>query len=364
MKAIITPKYYFEQSLFSQEQKKIFHDSWVCVGLTSELSDNNDFLTTVIADIPVVLQNMKGQIKAFQNVCSHRFSIIQTEPKGNRPMVCPYHGWSYNEEGLPLGIPKKPLFEFSKEELHCLKLVEYSVATCGNLLFVKLANNDVTLEDYLGNFYAYIEEVSNSFGRLVDVNEMKIEANWKIVVENTLESYHVNLIHTDTFRKLGTSGLDFQFSKSHSLWSTDLKYAEDDKAVQVVHKPYKNRPFKINGYNHLLIFPNVLLSTTYGISFNISFVTPVSEAVSNFKSYVFTTRKNEEKKTSAVEEAYENSLKDFNRKVFAEDKFICEKVQIGVRSAPYSGELSEEEMRVCKFQQSYYNLLTQNESLH
>ncbi|QIL39197.1 aromatic ring-hydroxylating dioxygenase subunit alpha [Pedobacter sp. HDW13] len=358
MKAIITPKYYFEPSLYTEEQNKIFSTTWMFVGFTNDLANPNDFLTVEIAGIPVAVQNLKGEIKAFKNVCSHRFSIIHTEKSGNRPFVCPYHGWAYNEEGIPTGIPKKPYFEFSDEDLKCLRLEQYQLETCGTLIFIKIKPDEVSLRQYLASYYPLLEEMSNAFGELVDVNEMLIGANWKVVVENTLESYHVNLIHKDSFRKLGTSGLNFEFIDRHSAWNTGLKFEEEDSAVKAIHKPYKERPFVMRGYKHMIVFPNVLISSTYGISFNLSVVTPVDENTSLFRSYVFITKKDSGKEKGALEEAYENSLKDFNRTVFAEDKFICEKVQQGVKYTSYNGELSEEETRVCKFQESYKALMS------
>jgi phenylpropionate dioxygenase-like ring-hydroxylating dioxygenase large terminal subunit len=358
MKALISPNYYFDKAIFAEEQEQIFAKSWFFVGFVSDLANPNDFITVEVSGTPVVIQNFKGVIKAFKNVCSHRFSIIQTEKSGNRPFVCPYHGWAYNEFGLPTGIPKKPYFEFTDEEFECLKLVQYDVEICGSLLFIKLIKDDTSLAKFFGSYYSYIEEMSNAFGELVDVNEMLIDANWKIVVENTLESYHVNLIHKDSFRKLGTSGLDFEFVQKHSSWNTGLKFEEEDPAVKLIHKPYKDRPYTIKGYKHTIIFPNILISTTYGISFNLSVVTPVNENTSLFRSFVFVTKKNNEKAKSALEDAYETSLKEFNRTVFAEDKFICEKVQMGAKHTSHQGELSEEETRVCKFQENYKALMS------
>jgi phenylpropionate dioxygenase-like ring-hydroxylating dioxygenase large terminal subunit len=357
MKALISPESYYKQNIFDLESDLLFSKSWMFVGFSTELMENNDFVTTELSGIPVVVQNFKGNIKAFRNVCSHRFSIIQTEKSGNRPFICPYHGWAYNESGLPTGIPKKPYFGFSTEEIECLKLTEYQVARCGTLVFVKLIDDGVTLNDFLGSRFEEIETMSNSFGELIDCNEMVIDANWKIVVENTLESYHVNLIHKDTFRKLGTSGIKFDFEGAHSTWETDLKFAEEDKAVKTIHKPYKERQYSIPGYKHLLLFPNILISTTYGISFNLSVVRPIDAQSSSFKSYVFITKKDTLKEKGALEAAYEDSLKEFNRTVFSEDKFICQQVQLGVKYTPYPGELSEEEGRVVKFQEAYKSLM-------
>ena len=356
MKALIKPKEYFQSQVLNNEEKLLFSKTWSFVGFTKNLSQENDFVSLFIGGVPVVVQNIRGQIKAFKNVCSHRHSIIQTAENGNRPLMCPYHGWAYDKKGVPKGIPKKPLFKFSKEELECLKLKSYKLETCGSLIFVNLDDNSPTLQEYLGALYSEIKEITSGFGDLIDVNKITIKANWKILVENTLESYHVNLIHENTFKKLEAEGMEFKFEKDHSKWDALIKVKEDDKKVKRVHKPYQERPYKIDGYKHLIIFPNILISSTYGISFNLSSIVPIDEKSSVFTSYVFMTRTNEVEKTE-LQKMYEKSLIDFNRKVFNEDKEICEKVQIGVSYSNYDGELSEEEERVCEFQKAYKRYL-------
>jgi phenylpropionate dioxygenase-like ring-hydroxylating dioxygenase large terminal subunit len=353
MKALIKPNEYFEKRTYENEKTNLFSQVWNFVGFTSDFKEINDFIVSSVSGTPVVVQNLKGTIRAFKNICSHRHSIIQTTQKGNRVLMCPYHGWAYNEKGIPNGIPKKPLFSFTNEELECLKLEEYKIEICGSLVFVKIVKNDITLSDFLGDFYQEIEKMTNNFGDLIDINEIEIEANWKIIVENTLESYHVALIHSETFQKLGAQGLDFTFDKDHSLWDASILIKENEGKQTKIYKHYQKRDYKIEGYKHLIVFPNVLISSTYGVSFNLSHIIPISEGVTLFKSYVFVTKKAEEDKNEIIEKMFQDSLINFNRKVFDEDKVICQEVQKGVQYSTYDGQLSDEEMRVGHFQERY-----------
>lgn len=357
MKALIKPYEYFEKEVFQKEKVNLFSEIWNFVGFTSDFAEINDFVVSNLSETPVVIQNVKGTIKAFKNVCSHRHSLIQTADKGNRPLMCPYHGWAYNDKGVPFGIPKKPFFGFTKDELECLKLQEYSVETCGTLVFLKVKSDEISLQEYLGDFYSEVEAMSTNFGKLIDVNEIEITSNWKIVIENTLESYHVALIHSETFQKLGASGLDFTFSKNNSSWDAAVLLQENEGKQEKVHRPFQARDYKIDGYKHLILFPNVLISSTYGVSFNLSHIIPIDEDRTLFKSYVFITKKEASEKVNIIEKMYEDSLIDFNRKVFNEDKAICQQVQKGVKFSSYDGELSQEEERVLHFQEQYKEYL-------
>lgn len=360
MKSNISALHYFDNDVFSKEKRTVFSKVWNFVGFKSQLSNNNDFVTRTIADVPVVIQNVKGNVKAFLNVCSHRFSILQREESGNRALVCPYHGWAYDQKGIPTGIPKKPLFkEFTYDELCEMKLKEFRIDYCGNLCFVSLSGSGPELRAYLGEFYDELEQMSYSLGRMVDVNQMVIRANWKVIVENTLESYHVTSIHETTFKKLGAQGLEFIFTGAHSNWSAPLHVNRTDAANKKIEELYAARSYKIDGYKHFLVFPNLLISSTHGSSYNYSLIEPISPDSTKFTSYVFTATHDENVK-KALMNAFEQSLIAFNRQVFDEDKAICEAVQKGVAHTSQPGMLSLEEERVHAFQKGY--MLMMNES--
>lgn len=351
----IQPAHYFEEKIFEKEKNSIFHNNWMFICFRQDVSNVNDFITSRIGRIPVVVQNMNGEIKAFMNVCSHRFSILQTAERGNRPLFCPYHGWAFNHEGIPTGIPKKPLFKgFSEQELCDLKLNEYSLQICGDLIFVHINTPKTSLKEYLGEFYLDLEQISSSKDILVDTNRINIGANWKVIVENTLESYHVNLVHAETFKRLGTKGLDFKFTNSHSNWETELNLPEDDPKLKRVHDLFKDRSYKINGYRHYLIYPNLLVSTSYGTSYNFSVIDPISPNETSFTSLVFTATPS---KQNVIFNTFKDSLIGFNRQVFDEDQTICEEVQKGVVVTNKPGVLSLEEKRVHSFQENYIGQL-------
>lgn len=351
MVAILGPRHYTE-SKYLNSDIEVFNSSWIYVGMRADFALENQFITKQIGGISIVVQNLKGVIKAFKNVCSHRHSKIQVDKCGVRPLICPYHGWTYDSNGKLRGIPKRPLFVFP-DNMDCLSLQPYEVELCGNLVFVNLGS-DLSLREYLGAFYFYIEKFGNGISQEVDVNEMTIGANWKVLVENTLESYHVSLVHSNSFQRLGASGMNFIFDdeNGHSMWEAELILAESEGKNQFINAPFKVRNLDITGYDHLYVFPNLLLSTTYGISFNISEFFPVSSDSSIFTSKVYISNYDESK--SEIVNMYAESLKSFNRQVFNEDKEICEQVQRGMEFSHYVGQLSDEERRVLEFQRKIF----------
>src|SRR4051812_48661991 len=103
--ALTFPRHYCDADIFALERERIFSRSWIFAGLASEVSALNDYLRVQIAGKDVIVQNCSGTLRAFANVCSHRHSQIHEDSCGNRPLVCRYHGWRYDDNGIPMGIP-------------------------------------------------------------------------------------------------------------------------------------------------------------------------------------------------------------------------------------------------------------------
>ncbi|MDG3443022.1 Rieske 2Fe-2S domain-containing protein [Nitrospirillum amazonense] len=83
---------------------------WIKLGDAASVAGHGDYLTGRAPDaagaaIPVVVQNFQGALKAFRNVCSHRYALIHDQPCGRGLLRCPYHGWVYDAAGVPIGIP-------------------------------------------------------------------------------------------------------------------------------------------------------------------------------------------------------------------------------------------------------------------
>jgi phenylpropionate dioxygenase-like ring-hydroxylating dioxygenase large terminal subunit len=354
LKGLIPSTYYYDPALLSAEYEKLFGRTWNFVGFTFDLANNNDYISADVAGKPIVIQNFDGRLRAFLNVCSHRFSEIRCDPKGNSPLRCPYHGWTYDAEGLPTGIPSRPRFDgLTDDVIRSLALRRYRVEVCGALVFVTLDSTVPSLRDFMGEAWSTTESMSCSFGELIDRNELNLECNWKIAVENTLESYHVTFIHPKTFKILGASGTDFRFEQVHSSWRADVS-GTIEKQMKKLEGIFESRPFKVNGYLHQLIFPSLTIATTFGHSFAVQQILPQSAGSTRFTSYVFATRLNAASDSTKNLRAMGNdSIVQFNRAVFEEDKTICEAVQRGIRNATGTGQLSDEELRVAHFQKSY-----------
>ncbi|MEZ5278012.1 MAG: aromatic ring-hydroxylating dioxygenase subunit alpha [Opitutaceae bacterium] len=391
MQPLITPLDYTDPTVFAAERDNIFLKRWLFAGLADDLPNHQDFRCLEVCGIPVILQNFEGEIKAFNNVCSHRFARLHREPCGNRELRCPYHGWIYNAEGIPYAIPRRPLIaEITPETLPDYRLSRWHVRKFGPLLFIKKEFPDrpppahQDLEMQFADFAGPLTNLTTALGEVVERTDYTISANWKIVVENTLEGYHVDWVHPTTIKKLGLTGLVTSDSSSPAPAPEQMATPDDFKPAgkeargsqftftgenSAVHSPMpeaiaakldrvysflNRRPQRLEGYRHFYLFPNFVFASTRGESFSLQILLPVDEKSTRLTSLLFATNGLGEmtRMETALKKQFYLSAAEFVRAIFAEDVGICEEVQKGVGAAHLKGILSDEEERICGFQRA------------
>jgi phenylpropionate dioxygenase-like ring-hydroxylating dioxygenase large terminal subunit len=183
------------------EQAAIFQQEWICVGRADEIPAVGDFLTHEIAAVPVlVVRQADGEVRAFVNACAHRFACLVPATRGSaKRFTCRYHAWSYDCTGELLRAPHmqmQPDFDPAEHRLCALK-----VACWEGFVYVTLAQQPAKS---LPEALAPLRE--NVVGRYDMAcyqtllrETMEWDANWKNLIENFIESYHVPVAHGKTF---------------------------------------------------------------------------------------------------------------------------------------------------------------------
>lgn len=343
------PRAYVDPAHYLREQRALARGCWHLAALARDVPEHNDHVTVRLAGRSVTLQNFRGEVRAFENVCTHRYAQMRDDGcRGNGPLRCPYHGWTYDAEGLPSGVPHKGTLPTLAEPgvREGLSLARWSLARCGELLFVRAhrvgdtheaRSVEDSLRAYLGSFYAPVEALSAALGEEVDRYAFELAADWKISLENTLESYHVDLVHPESFRRLGLTGEDFAYSENalHSSWRAGV--GDGTRAGWArVEKQLAGRPYITEGYEHWLLYPSATVATTFGGSFALQRFEPRGVGRSWFETRTFATRAGG--RGEALARALARSAAEFNRAVFDEDKSVCERVQRGTEQRVLSGE--------------------------
>jgi len=206
-----------DQSILDLEMEKIFDKCWIYVGHESEVKTVGDFKTRNVCGRPVILcRDMNSNIRVYLNACRHRAAVVCRESEGNtRSFFCFYHGWSYNINGELDGVPGKasypPSFDPSK-----LGLAEPAhVDSYKGFIFLTFNQNASSLVDYLAGATEYIDLIvdqspSGKMEVIKGTQEYDIKANWKLLVENSFDDYHLITTHSTWLNYMKRSGVEIK----------------------------------------------------------------------------------------------------------------------------------------------------------
>jgi phenylpropionate dioxygenase-like ring-hydroxylating dioxygenase large terminal subunit len=359
---MIPPINYYASSVYQDELNSLFTRSWIFVGLKLDFSGLSH-AGRRIGDHEFVIQfDADGKPRAFRNVCSHRSSRLCKEGMHTGPVRCPYHGWVYDRQGIPVGIPLKEAFPAVIENPNNFKLDEVACDSAGQFIFVRIAPEGGSLKDYLGDEFDFLIKCSKSMKSIEYSFEDTVDANWKIVIENSLEGYHVPTLHSKTFIQaegMGKNINDPIFNLNDPIHCHLNHTADADwvRRFNKIEKQIGKWPWRFEQYTHHLIFPNLTITSFMGYSFHVQIFNP--EACNRTKVRSMNIGVNFEGTTSIGAKMIEKIYKDsalLTRRIFDEDGDICKEIQAGLYQAsrsPVFGLNLEE--RVKHFHNAYCN---------
>lgn len=348
MRSRMHPKYYLSPEIFEREQRKIFRKVWLFAGLKTLLPKNNSFITRKICGIPVVIQNFNGEIRAFENVCLHRNTLIQKEAVGCRPLICPYHAWRYGEHGEVKNIPDcEKLYGFAEAEKQTLRLRQFALHAIGNVLFINLDSAPFPIEEqFAPEFIDLLESSSSLYDSEVMVSTWHCRFNWKLAYENLRDANHPRYVHARSLARdfAFVPGVDAEQAAESLRPMPDttpagLRVDMRRFSSAVADAPIEHRkhfPFHDmverwgdqDFYFNWLAFPNMHIACSNGgYSFTLEHHVPIAPDRTDLEIYWFTTRK---KRPYAFSSATLLSHMHGSRLVVGEDVEIMEQVQAGL----------------------------------
>jgi phenylpropionate dioxygenase-like ring-hydroxylating dioxygenase large terminal subunit len=357
---VIPNEYYYSAEVFDREMRSLFASRYHFAALTTELENDRDFVCVDYHGTSIVVQNFKGTIRAFQNVCTHRFNRIQLEERGNGPLTCRYHGWSFDKEGYPAGLPNKAQFLVEGVNIEDLCLTRYPVETCGKFVFVKHGGEEETLREFLGSFYATLEDISRHMGKEVLFTTMHHKANWKLLVENVLDKHHCPVAHRDTFVSQGycLKGVDDVVQDGlHSSHQVPRSQTQREGARNVFLSHLKNRSYKHDSYFHIDIFPNLFVASSEGLAFYVGQLLPRGPEETDLRIRYFEANVELSTKHRARQDQLNTDNNANGLAILDEDRVILENIQKGVRMSAKPGIIARDEARVRSFLGHYQELM-------
>ncbi len=204
-----------DPEVLARERTALFDRCWIYAGHESEIRRPGDFRTRRVAGRPIILaRDGSGRARAFLNSCRHRGALVCREREGNRSrFVCLYHGWTYGIDGALVHVPGRdaygPGFETAAFALADVPHLD----SYRGFWFVHFGAAPEPLAAYLAGAAEYIDLIvdQSPSGRLEIVagaQEYDIRANWKLLVENSFDDYHLHATHSTYLEYMKDSGVD------------------------------------------------------------------------------------------------------------------------------------------------------------
>ncbi len=197
------PCVYTDPRRLREEVTALFRGRPLVAALSADLRDTGDCLAREVAGVPLLLtRGEDAQVRAFLNICRHRGGRVFTgRGRPGRALKCPYHSWAYDLNGDLLGQPlaREAFAELDRERYG---LIEVPVAErFGLILVTPGAGADAEPIDVEAELAGLGEEIGDlgfeAWHPLAERTGL-FDANWKLIHDTFLESYHVFSLHRDT----------------------------------------------------------------------------------------------------------------------------------------------------------------------
>jgi phenylpropionate dioxygenase-like ring-hydroxylating dioxygenase large terminal subunit len=253
-----------DKKRFELEKQEFFLKRPQLIAYSADFPENGDFYATDIAGKPIILvRNKEGAAKAFLNACRHR-GVKLAEGCGNaKGFTCPYHGWTYSNDGDLISVPSRSAFD--AEQLVNRGLIELPlVEKHGVVLVHPDPNGHVDYDEFFGpDMGGIVADYKLEDFRLVGEYRAPARINWKHAVDGGLEGYHVPFLHPNTVGPMTLRQfmhLDFglhQTLVSPQMSILDLKDVPEDQWPEHLPFGFTNAVFPntvVGGSQHIMFF--------------------------------------------------------------------------------------------------------------
>lgn len=204
-----------DPTIFALEQERVFRHAWFYAAHESELSVPHNFVARKIAGQALIIsRDANGQIHALINACRHRGALVCREDGGcNKVFTCPYHGWSFDSQGSLVGVPSEDAYDgtaFDRQDFGLVRMPH--IESYRGFIFINQCVDAEPLTDFLAGAKELIDLVADQAPDGLEVlpgsHRYAIRANWKLVAENGIDSYHFRILHRRYLSFMRSKGVE------------------------------------------------------------------------------------------------------------------------------------------------------------
>jgi choline monooxygenase len=173
---------------------------------SAAIPNPGDHVERVAFGVPLfAVRDADRRVRVFRNACRHRGMALVDGAGCSHALVCPYHGWTYRLDGSLAHVPHAE--GFPDLDMSSRGLVEVASHEVDGLVVIDpLDTHDPATEGPSdgGPWRDKLLSAERLFYTQSTVRAM----NWKVLVEQFLEGYHIRSTHRETFYPLQYDNLN------------------------------------------------------------------------------------------------------------------------------------------------------------
>ena len=258
------------------ERQRVFFDHWAAIGFGKDIPAAGDAMPIDFMGEPLLAIRTQDGIQVFENVCRHRGMILVKEKMKVRGAICcPYHSWCYDLNGKLLSTPlvggpgthSHPDIDRGR-----LGLTKVRSFVWRDVVFVNVSGTAPAFEEVHRDLMARWQEFEGPLypGSAESSFSLSVRCNWKLAVENYLESYHLPTVHSrlNSYSPLSEHYNIAEYGKFAGQGTRTYKPTLDDAGRRFDDVAGLSAKWDA-GAEYLGVFPNLLLGVHRDHAFSI-----------------------------------------------------------------------------------------------
>ncbi len=188
---------YTSEEFARAEMDHVWPKTWQVACSVDHVANPGDYFEYTVGTLSVlIVRNVEGELRAYQNVCLHRGNeLCNGSGAGLTELRCPFHRWAWTLDGELREVPSRKGFGALRNADY--PLIPVQVDTWARLVWINLDIDVMPLVDYLDDMPADVTWADLDEFRCVAQISTVLDCNWKVLIDGFSETYHVQGIHPE-----------------------------------------------------------------------------------------------------------------------------------------------------------------------
>jgi phenylpropionate dioxygenase-like ring-hydroxylating dioxygenase large terminal subunit len=193
---------YVSEDFARLEREKMWPNVWLFAAREDELPQPGD---TTVFDINdqsfLIVRQPDNSIKAFYNACLHRGRKLRTAPGNTAQLRCPFHGFTWANDGTLKDIPCS--WDFTHLEGKDMRLPEARVELWQGFVMLTPNQDLPGFREWVGPAINHYDDFDLGNRYTAIWVSKRIPANWKAAADAFMEAWHTVTTHPQVLPFLG-----------------------------------------------------------------------------------------------------------------------------------------------------------------